>query len=171
MFLAVAYGRPKGKMRHRNAFRKLGRTSSHRWAMLRTMVSQLVVHERIETTVPKAKELKPIADNMITLAKEGSLHAIRNAAAVVRGPEVLHKLFTEMADRYKDRAGGYTRVLPTRIRTTDAARMAFIEFVDRPDELRQSKPPSQPQPEKEPLPPWIAAARRRQWAPPMHLLK
>eukprot|EP00850_Spirogloea_muscicola_P009571 SM000054S18057 [mRNA] locus=s54:121861:123346:+ [translate_table: standard] len=114
-------------MKHRHSMRKLGRTSSHRWSMLRTMVSQLIEHERIETTVPKAKELRRVADNMVQLGKEGTLAARRRAAAVVRGDANLHKVFTELALRYQDRAGGYTRLLPTRVRQGDAAPMAFIE--------------------------------------------
>ncbi|OWM67897.1 hypothetical protein CDL15_Pgr010835 [Punica granatum] len=108
-------------------FRKLGRPTGHRMSMLRTMVSQLVKHERIETTVAKAKEVRRLADNMVQLGKEGSLSAARHAAAFVRGDDVLHKLFTELAYRYKDRAGGYTRLLRTRIRVGDAAPMAYIE--------------------------------------------
>ncbi|GAQ85464.1 mitochondrial ribosomal protein L17 precursor [Klebsormidium nitens] len=133
---------------HRNAFRKLGRTSSHRWALLRTMVSQLIEHERIETTVAKAKELRRVADNMVTLGKEGTLHARRQAAAVVRGDEHVFKLFNDFAERYKEREGGYTRVLQTRDRK-DSAPMAYIEFVDRPGELVAAQPPRQ-QPEQRP---------------------
>ncbi|KAL0332684.1 UNVERIFIED_CONTAM: 50S ribosomal protein L17, partial [Sesamum calycinum] len=92
-----------------------------------TMVSQLVKHERIETTVAKAKEVRRLADNMVQLGKEGTLCAARQAAAFVRGDDVLHKLFTELAYRYKDRAGGYTRLLRTRIRVGDAAPMAYID--------------------------------------------
>ncbi|KAB1210301.1 50S ribosomal protein L17 [Morella rubra] len=106
-------------------FRKLSRPTGHRMSMLRTMVSQLVKHERIETTVAKAKEVRRLADNMVQLGKEGSLCAARRAAAFVRGDDVIHKLFK--AYRYKDRAGGYTRMLRTRIRVGDAAPMAYIE--------------------------------------------
>eukprot|EP00850_Spirogloea_muscicola_P001365 SM000005S17162 [mRNA] locus=s5:558426:560284:+ [translate_table: standard] len=152
-------------MKHRHSMRKLGRTSSHRWSMLRTMVSQLIEHERIETTVPKAKELRRVADNMVQLGKEGTLAARRRAAAVVRGDANLHKVFTELALRYQDRAGGYTRLLPTRVRQGDAAPMAFIELVDRPNELRQSRPARTPPVEKVPLPPWLQARYARCWAP------
>lgn len=154
------------RMRHRNAFRKLGRTSSHRWAMLRTMVTQLLEHERIETTVAKAKELRRVADNVVQLGKDGSLAARREAAAIVRGDAALQKLFSQMAARYKDRAGGYTRVLLSRVRTGDAATMAWIEFVDRPNELRQSKPPRAMPPERAPLPPWVQARHARSLPPP-----
>ncbi|BAF17672.1 uncharacterized protein [Oryza sativa Japonica Group] len=108
-------------------FRKLGRHAAHRVSMLRTMVSQLVKHERIETTVAKAKEVRTKADQMVQLGKEGTLDAARRASAFVRGDNVVHKLFTELAYRYKDRAGGYTRLLRTRIRVGDAAPMAYIE--------------------------------------------
>eukprot|EP00270_Netrium_digitus_P013624 TRINITY_DN4547_c0_g1_i1.p1 TRINITY_DN4547_c0_g1~~TRINITY_DN4547_c0_g1_i1.p1 ORF type:complete len:142 (-),score=23.07 TRINITY_DN4547_c0_g1_i1:216-641(-) len=92
---------------------------------------------------------------MVQLGKEGSMHARRQAAAVVRGDDVLHKLFAEIAERYKDRHGGYTRVLRTRIRQGDAAAMAYIEFIDRPDELRPCKPAAAPPPQRVPLPPWV----------------
>ncbi|KAK1407144.1 hypothetical protein QVD17_38755 [Tagetes erecta] len=131
-----------------------------------TMVSQLVKHERIETTVAKAKEVRRLADNMVQLGKEGTLCAARRAAAFVRGDDVIHKLFTELAYRYKDRAGGYTRVLRTRIRVGDAAPMAYIEFIDRENELRQSKPPA-PQPaQRQPLDPWTRSQLSRSYASP-----
>ncbi|KAJ7956999.1 50S ribosomal protein L17 [Quillaja saponaria] len=151
-------------------FRKLGRPTGHRMSMLRfliqTMVSQLVKHERIETTVAKAKEVRRLADNMVQLGKEGSLCAARCAASFVRGDDVLHKLFTELAYRYKDRAGGYTRLLRTRIRVGDAAPMAYIEFIDRENELRQSKPPAPQPPQRAPLDPWTRSHLTRQFAPP-----
>lgn len=128
-------------MKHRVVGRNLGRTAAHRWSMLRTMVSQLVRHERIETTVAKAKELRKLADRVITWGKEGDLHARRKAAAVVRGDDVMQKLFSEMAERYKDRDGGYTRILRTRQRLNDAAHMAYIEYVDRDGELRPARSP------------------------------
>ncbi|XP_009381087.2 uncharacterized protein LOC103969315 [Musa acuminata AAA Group] len=147
-------------------FRKLGRHAAHRVSMLRTMVSQLVKHERIETTVAKAKEVRRLADNMVQLGKEGTLHAARRAAAFVRGDDVLHKLFTEFAYRYKDRVGGYTRLLRTRIRKGDAAPMAYIEFVDRENELREAKPPKPQPPERAPLDPWSKSRASQQWASP-----
>ncbi|XP_030470608.1 uncharacterized protein LOC115688828 [Syzygium oleosum] len=147
-------------------FRKLGRPAAHRMSMLRTMVSQLVKHERIETTVAKAKEVRRLADNMVQLGKEGTLHAARQAAAFVRGDDVLHKLFTELAYRYKDRAGGYTRLLRTRIRVGDAAPMAYIEFIDRENELRQSKPPVPQPPQRPPMDPWTRSKLCKQFAPP-----
>lgn len=147
-------------------FRKLGRPTGHRMSMLRTMVSQLVKHERIETTVAKAKEVRRLADNMVQLGKDGSLSAARRAAAFVRGDAVIHKLFTELAYRYKDRTGGYTRMLRTRIRVGDAAPMAYIEFIDRENELRQSKPPVPEVPQKPPMDPWTRSRLCRQFAPP-----
>lgn len=146
--------------------RKLNRDTSHRLSMLRTMVSQLVRHERIETTITKAKEVRRLADNMVQLGKEGSVCAARRAASFVRGDDVLHKLFTELAYRYKDRTGGYTRVLRTRIRVGDAAPMAYIELIDRDNELRQSKPPTPQPPQRAPLDPWTRSRLTRQFAPP-----
>ncbi|KAG6434523.1 hypothetical protein SASPL_106160 [Salvia splendens] len=165
-------------------FRKLNRPTGHRMSMLRTMVSQLVKHERIETTVAKglsvsmlcvsgswvsstiAKEVRRLADNMVQLGKEGTLCAARRAGAFVRGDDVIHKLFTELAYRYKDRAGGYTRMLRTRIRVGDAAPMAYIEFIDRENELRQAKPPTPPPPQRAAVDPWTRSRLTRQYAPP-----
>ncbi|KAJ1286148.1 hypothetical protein BS78_03G330300 [Paspalum vaginatum] len=147
-------------------FRKLGRTEAHRLSMLRTMVSQLVKHERIETTVSKAKEVRRKAEQMVQLGKEGTLDAARRAAAFVRGDDVVHKLFTELAHRYKDRAGGYTRLLRTRIRVGDAAEMAYIEFVDRENELREAKPATPQPPQRAPLDPWTKSRASQQWAGP-----
>lgn len=117
-------------MRHRKKHGKLGRTSAHRKAMLRNMVTSLLDHERIETTDAKAKEVKRIADRMITLGKEGTLHARRRALSVVRSKPVTSKLFEELAERYRDRAGGYTRVLKIRRRVGDAAPLSLVELVD-----------------------------------------
>ncbi|KAJ0260712.1 Uncharacterized protein HA466_0039780 [Hirschfeldia incana] len=147
-------------------FRKLGRHAGHRISMLRTLVSQLVKHERIETTVTKAKEVRRLADNMIQLGKEGSLDSARRAAGFVRGDDVLHKIFTELAYRYKDRDGGYTRLLRTRIRVGDAAPMAYIEFIDRENELRQSNPATPQPPQRVPLDPWDKSRLMKQVAPP-----
>lgn len=116
-------------MRHKIAGRKLGRTSSHRKAMFRNMVTSLFEHERIVTTTEKAKELRPIAEKMITLAKRGDLHSRRQALSFIRSKDVVEKLFTDIKDNYADRKGGYTRILKTGVRKGDAAEMAIIELV------------------------------------------
>jgi len=116
-------------MRHINSGRKLGRTSSHREAMLRNMVTSLFEHERITTTKEKAKELRPIAEKMITLAKRGDQHARRQALGFIRSKGVVEKLFTTIQSQFADRAGGYTRILLTGVRQGDAAQMAIIELV------------------------------------------
>ncbi len=116
-------------MRHRKAGRKLGRTSEHRKAMLRNMVTSLFEHERIVTTVPKAKEARRVADKMITLAKRGDLHARRQAAAYIQSREVVAKLFDAIGAQYADRQGGYTRIIHTGTRLGDAAPMAILELV------------------------------------------
>lgn len=117
-------------MRHRKAGRKLGRTSSHRDAMLRNMVTSLLEQERIVTTVPKAKEARRIAEQMITLGKRGDLHARRQALAYIRSKDIVAKLFDEISTQYASRQGGYTRIIRTGTRSGDAAPMAIIELVD-----------------------------------------
>ena len=117
-------------MRHRNRHGKLGRTSAHRKALLRNMVTSLLEHERIETTHAKARELRRVADKIITLGKRGDLHARRQALSVVRSREVTAKVFGELAERYRERPGGYTRVLKLRQRSGDAAPMSIVELVD-----------------------------------------
>ena len=118
-------------MRHRIAGRKLGVTTSHRTAMFRNMATSLLKHEQITTTLPKAKELRPYVERIITLGKRGGLHARRQAYAQVMDEKVVDKLFTTIAERYRARQGGYTRVLKAGIRYGDAAPMAVIELVDR----------------------------------------
>jgi large subunit ribosomal protein L17 len=118
-------------MRHRIAGRKLGVTTSHRLAMFRNMATSLLKHEQITTTLPKAKELRPYVERIITLGKRGGLHARRQAYAQVMDEKVVDKLFTTLADRYRARSGGYCRVLKAGIRYGDAAEMAVIELVDR----------------------------------------
>ena len=118
-------------MRHAMAGRKLGVTSSHRQAMFRNMAVALLKHEQITTTLPKAKELRPVAEKLITLGKRGGLHARRQAYAQLRDDTIVAKLFGALADRYKARPGGYCRVLKAGIRYGDAASMAVIELVDR----------------------------------------
>jgi large subunit ribosomal protein L17 len=118
-------------MRHGVSGRKLGVTSTHRVAMLRSMATSLIKHEQITTTLPKAKELRPYVERIITLGKRGDLHARRQAYAQIRDEKVVDKLFTTIAERYKARAGGYTRVLKAGVRYGDAADMAVIELVER----------------------------------------
>lgn len=130
-------------MRHRKSGRKLNRTSSHRKAMFANMSAALIKHEQIVTTLPKAKELKPIMDKLVTLGKRGDLHARRQAIAKVRDDVMVAKLFDVLADRYQDRQGGYTRVLKAGFRYGDNAPMAVIELVDRdPDAKGQDSGPS-----------------------------
>ena len=134
-------------MRHRKAGRKLNKTSSHRKAMFANMAHALIKHEQIVTTLPKAKELSPIVERLITLAKRGTLHARRQAAAKL--PQIskqliqdeveidaVAKLFDTLAERYKDRQGGYTRVLKAGFRHGDAAPVAVIELVDRDEDAK-----------------------------------
>ncbi len=118
-------------MRHGIAGRKLSVTSSHRIAMFRNMATSLLKHEQITTTLPKAKELRPYVERIITLGKRGGLHARRQALAQIRDEKIVAKLFGEIAERYKGRQGGYCRVLRAGVRYGDAATMAVIELVDR----------------------------------------
>jgi large subunit ribosomal protein L17 len=118
-------------MRHGVAHRKLGRTTSHRTAMFANMAASLIKHEQIVTTLPKAKELRPFVDKLVTLAKRGDLHARRIAISRVRDVEQVGKLFAAIGPRYKARNGGYTRVLKAGFRHGDNAAMAVIEFIDR----------------------------------------
>lgn len=116
-------------MRHGKSGSKLGRTSSHRKAMLRNMVTSFLKYEKIRTTDVKAKELKQVAEKMITLGKRGDLHARRQALAFVRDPEVVGKLFSDLSVRYRDRAGGYTRIVKMGYRTGDNAPLSVIELI------------------------------------------
>ena len=118
-------------MRHGQTHRKLGRKSQHRTAMFANMAAALIKHEQISTTLPKAKKLRPIAERLVTLAKRGDLHARRQAISTVRDETQVKKLFAAIAERYKTRQGGYTRVLKAGFRHGDMAAMAIIEFVDR----------------------------------------
>jgi len=118
-------------MRHGYAHRKLGRTTAHRTAMFANMAASLIKHEQITTTLPKAKELRPFVEKLVTLAKRGDLHARRIAIARVRDVDQVGKLFAALGPRYKGRNGGYTRVLKAGYRYGDNAPMAVIEFVDR----------------------------------------
>lgn len=118
-------------MRHGNGYRKLNRTHEHRKAMFANMVCSIIEHEQIKTTVPKAKELKRIIDKIISLGKKGDLHARRIAGSRIRQDDAVKKLFDILGPRYKDRAGGYSRVLKAGYRYGDMAPMAIIELVDR----------------------------------------
>jgi large subunit ribosomal protein L17 len=118
-------------MRHGVAGRKLGRTTTHRKATLANMAVALITHEQIRTTLPKAKELRPVVEKLITLGKRGDLHARRRALSVLQDATVAAKLFGPIAERYKERKGGYCRVLRAGMRYGDAATMAVIELVDR----------------------------------------
>ncbi len=120
-------------MRHRKAGRKLNRTSPHRRAMFRNMTASLIEHELIKTTLPKAKELRRVAEPLITLAKEDSVSARRQAFDRLRDREAVGKLFVELGPRYRDRPGGYLRILKCGFRAGDNAPMAYVELVDRPD--------------------------------------
>lgn len=122
-------------MRHLNAGRKLNRTSAHRKAMLRNMVTSLLEHERLQTTDAKAKELRRWAERMVTLGKRGTLHARRQAAAFVRDKAVVKKLFDEIAPRFQSRPGGYTRITKVGTRRGDAAPLSVIELTERGDRV------------------------------------
>jgi large subunit ribosomal protein L17 len=116
--------------------RKLNRTSSHRKALFSNMANALIKHEQIKTTLPKAKELRPVVEKLVTLGKRGDLHARRQAFAMLRDDGMTRKLFDTLAERYAGRQGGYTRVLKAGHRYGDAAPMAIIEFVDRDPEAK-----------------------------------
>jgi len=125
-------------MRHRNAGRKLNRTSSHRTAMFANMMAALIKHEQIKTTLPKAKTLRPVVEKLVTLSRRGptDLHARRQAIAQVRDLDQVRKLFDVIGPRYAARPGGYTRVLKAGFRYGDNAEMAVIEFIDRDEDAK-----------------------------------
>ena len=131
-------------MRHRTSGRKLNRTASHRKAMFANMAAALIKHEQIVTTLPKAKDLRPIVEKLVTLGKRGDLHARRQAVAEIRDVAMVKKLFEVLGPRYKERAGGYTRVLKAGFRYGDSAPVAVIEFVDR-DEAAKGQDSGPPQ--------------------------
>ena len=133
-------------MRHNSAGRRLGRTTSHRIAMFRNMVTSFLQHEKITTTDAKAKELRSIAEKMITLGKKGDLHATRQAAAYIRDKKVVTKLFTEIAPRYTERPGGYTRIIKLGIRPGDTAPISVLELVEA--EMKPKKVSAKPAPAK-----------------------
>jgi large subunit ribosomal protein L17 len=118
-------------MRHGNAHRKLNRTAEHRRAMFANMCVALIKHEQITTTLPKAKELRPIVEKLVTLGKRGGLHARRQAIAQIRDVAMVRKLFDVLGPRYKERQGGYTRIMKAGFRFGDNAPLGVIEFVDR----------------------------------------
>jgi large subunit ribosomal protein L17 len=126
-------------MRHGNAHRKLGRKHEHRRAMFANMAAALIRHEQIVTTLPKAKELRPVVEKLVTLGKRGDLHARRQAIAEMRDLAMVRKLFEIIGPRYKDRNGGYIRVLKAGFRHGDSAPRAVIEFVDRDDNAKGSE--------------------------------
>ena len=123
-------------MRHRRANRKLGRTKTHRMAMLANMACSLIEHEQVKTTLPKAKVLRPYIEKLITLAKRGDLHARRLLISKIKQEPAVAKLMDVIAPRYKERAGGYTRVMKAGFRYGDMAPMAYIEFIDRDADAR-----------------------------------
>ncbi len=126
-------------MRHRKKGRQLGRKTKHRWALFRSLVTALLDQERIETTEAKAKEVRGFAERMITLGKEGTLPARRRALGFLRSKEVVSKLFGDVASRFRNRPGGYTRIIKTRRRVGDGAEMVAIELVSRAADLEQAK--------------------------------
>ena len=127
-------------MRHRKRGRQLGRNTKHRLALFRNLATSLMEHERIETTEAKAKELRGITDRLITLGKQGTLHARRGALRVLRTKETVSKLFDDIAKRFSDRDGGYTRIIKTRQRPGDAAKLVAIELVETGAESQSTAP-------------------------------
>ena len=128
-------------MRHQKAGRKLSRTASHRKAMFRNMLASMFAHEKLETTTPKAKELRPLAEKMITLGKRGDMQARRQVLSLIPDRKVVHKLFEEIAPRYQNRHGGYTRIVRTGFRAGDKAPLSIIELVqeDAPGKKKKTK--------------------------------
>ena len=127
-------------MRHRKRGRQLGRNTKHRLALFRNLATSLMEHERIETTEAKAKELRGITDRLITLGKQGTLHARRGALRVLRTKETVSKLFDDIAKRFSNRQGGYTRIIKTRQRPGDAAKLVAIELVETGAESQSTAP-------------------------------
>jgi len=131
-------------VRHRKKGRQLGRQTKHRWALFRSLVTSLLDHERIETTEAKAKEIRGFTERMITLGKEGTLPARRRALGFLRSKTVVSKLFSDVAGRFKDRPGGYTRIVKTRRRIGDGGEMVAIELVSRPEVSTPKKSAERP---------------------------
>jgi len=136
-------------MRHRKTGRKFSRDSAHRQAMFANMAASLIRHEQIVTTLPKAKDLRPIVEKYITLAKKGDLHSRRLAASRLRDDDMVKKLFDVLAERYKDRQGGYTRVLKAGFRYGDSAPRAVIELVDRDETVKGAEDRARVEAERE----------------------
>jgi large subunit ribosomal protein L17 len=126
-------------MRHLKAGRRLSRTTEHRQAMMRNLVTALLEHERVETTRAKAKEARQWAERFITLAKRGDLHARRQTLSFIRSRQVVAKLFGELRERFQDRPGGYTRIIPLGFRLGDGASLSILELVGRPEKLPKAK--------------------------------
>ena len=126
-------------MRHLKGYRRLGRNEGHRKALLRNLATSLVLNERINTTLPKAKEVRSIVEHFITLGKRGDLHGRRQAASYFYDKTAVQKVFSSLAERYKSRPGGYTRILKTGIRFSDGAKTALIELVDSVQEAEKTK--------------------------------
>lgn len=139
-------------MRHKKKGRQLGRQTKHRWALFRNLVTSLLEQERIETTEAKAKEVRGFTDRMISLGKDGSLPARRRALSFLRSKAVVSKLFSDVASRFRDRPGGYTRIIRTRRRVGDAAEMVAIELVARQEKAVASSSSSGPPTEKKDTP-------------------
>src|SRR6187200_1002453 len=131
--------RVSSRMRHQKKTVKLGRTADHRRALLANQVCALIEHQRIKTTLAKAKAVRPVAERMVTLGKNGSIHARRRALAVLRQKDIVKKLFDDIAQRSAERSGGYTRIVKLGARKSDSARMAFIEWVDA-EHIAKEKP-------------------------------
>ncbi len=147
-------------MRHQRKVTKLGLTSKHKEALVANLVSSLIEHSRIKTTLAKCKVIRPVAEKMVTLAKSGTLHARRIAIARIRNQDAVKKLFAEIGPRFKERQGGYTRILKLGHRTTDAAKIALIEWVEGPATEAapvEAKAEKAPKAKKAPKAPKIAA--------------
>jgi large subunit ribosomal protein L17 len=160
-------------MRHQKKTIKLGRTAAHRKALLANQVCSLIAHQRIKTTLAKAKAVRPLAEKMVTFGKNGSLHARRMALSMLRQKDAVKKLFDEIAPRSADRNGGYTRIVKLGQRKSDSASMAFIEWVDAAQVIEEKEPkekPAKKQKEAAPPPKEVAApkaeepkSKKRKW--------
>ena len=139
-------------MRHQRAGKKLGRDAAHRKALYANLAGSLIEHGRIKTTVTKAKAVRPLAEQMITLGRRGDLHARRQATAFLRSRDVVHMLFAEVAPRFRDRPGGYTRIVRIGPRAGDSAEMAYLELVDEDYVARQREERATATPVEEPVP-------------------